>query len=74
MVREAELLARWGEECAIVRSMKRGARVYTCVVPYERHGKEEMEGACVCCRQTSLERFINRSVLERSCGDCGRMT
>ena len=39
-----------------------------------RHGrrKEEIEGACVCCRQTSLERFIDRCVSERSCGDCGR--
>ena len=26
-----------GEECANVRSMKLGARVYTCVEPYERH-------------------------------------
>ena len=29
------------------------------------HIKEEIEGACVCCRQTSLERFINRCVSER---------
>ena len=26
------------------------------------HIKEEIEGACVCCRQTSLERFIDRCV------------
>ena len=26
-----------GEECAILRSMKRGARVHACVGPYERH-------------------------------------
>ena len=41
-----------------------------------RHGhrKEEMEGACVCCRQTSLETFIDRCVSERSCGDSGRTT
>ena len=38
------------------------------------HIKEEIEGACVCCRQTSLERFIDRCVSERSCGDSGRMT
>ena len=31
------LLARYGEERVIVRLMKRGARVYTCVGPYERH-------------------------------------
>ena len=36
------------------------------------HIKEEIEGACVCCRQTSLERFIDRCVSERSCGDSGR--
>ncbi len=38
------------------------------------HGKEEMEGACVCGRQTSLERFIDRCVSESSCGDRGRTT
>ena len=32
MSREGE-----GEEGVIVRLMKRGARVYTCVGPYERH-------------------------------------
>ena len=26
------------------------------------HIKEEIEGACVCCRQTSLERFIDQCV------------
>ena len=35
------------------------------------HIKEEIEGACVCCRQTSLERFIDRCVSERTCGDVG---
>ena len=38
------------------------------------HIKEEIEGVCVCCRQASLERFIDRCVSERSCGDCGRTT
>ena len=38
------------------------------------HIKEENEGVCVCCRQASLERFIDRCVSERSCGDRGRMT
>ena len=38
------------------------------------HRKEEMEGACVCGRQTSLERFIDRCVSERICGDRGRTT
>ena len=61
-----------------MRSMKRGARV-TRVSDRMRdtrqgHIKEEIEGACVCCRQTSLERFIDRSVSKRSCGDSGRMT
>ena len=40
-----------GEECAIVRSMKRGARVYTCVGPYERHEawtQKGGDGRCVC--------------------------
>ena len=27
--------------------------------------KEEIEGACVCCRQTSLERFIDRCVSKK---------
>ena len=36
------------------------------------HIKEEIEGVCVCCRQASLERFIDRCVSERSCGDSGR--
>ena len=33
-----------------------------------RHGhrKEEMEGACVCCRQPLLERFIGRCVCVRN--------
>ena len=35
------------------------------------HIKEEIEGVCVCCRQASLERFIDRCVSERSCGDSG---
>ena len=51
MVREAQLLARLGEECAVVRSMKRGARVYTCVGPYERHKawtQKGGDGRCVC--------------------------
>ena len=32
-----------------------------------RHGliKEEMEGECVCCRQTSLDRFIDRCVCRK---------
>lgn len=38
------------------------------------HIKEEIEGVCVCCRQASLERFIDRCVSERSCGDSGRTT
>ena len=38
------LLARWGEECDIVRSMKRGVRVYTCVGPYERHEARTHKG------------------------------
>ena len=38
------------------------------------HIKEEIEGVSVCCRQASLERFIDRCVLERSCGDSGRTT
>ena len=37
------------------------------------HIKEEIEGVCVCCRQASLERFIDRCVSERSCGDCSLM-
>ena len=51
MVQEAELLARLGEECAVVRSVKRGARVYTCVGPYERHEawtQKGRDGRCVC--------------------------
>ena len=38
------LLARYGEECAIVRLMKTGARVYTCVGPYERHEARTHKG------------------------------
>ena len=38
------------------------------------HIKEEIEAVCVCCRQASLERFIDRCVSERSCGDSGRTT
>ena len=38
------------------------------------HIKEEIEGVFVCCTQASLERFIDRCVSERSCGDSGRMT
>ena len=38
------------------------------------HIKEEIEGVCVCCRQASLERFIDWCVSERSCGDSRRMT
>ena len=38
------------------------------------HIKEEIEGVFVCCRQASLERFIDRCVSERSCGDSGRTT
>ena len=38
------------------------------------HIKEEIEGVFVCCRQAPLERFIDRCVSERSCGDSGRMT
>lgn len=38
------------------------------------HIKEEIEVVCVCCRQASLERFIDRCVSERSCGDSGRTT
>ena len=61
-----------------MRSMKRGARV-TRVSDRMRdtrqgHIKEEIEGVCVCCRQASLERFIDRCVSERSCGDSGRTT
>ena len=56
-----------------MRAMKRGARV-TGVSDRMRdtrqgHIKEEIEGACVCCRQTLLERFIDRCVSERSRGD-----
>ena len=29
------------------------------------HIKEEIEAGCVCCRQASLERFIDRCVSER---------
>ena len=28
--------------------------------------KEEIEGACVCCRQTSLQRFIDRCVSKKA--------
>ena len=38
------------------------------------HIKEEIEGVFVCCRHASLERFIDRCVSERSCGDSGRTT
>ena len=37
------------------------------------HIKEEIEGVCVCCRQASLDRFIDRCVSERSCGDSKRI-
>ena len=36
--------------------------------------KEEIEGVFVCCRQAPLERFIDRCVSERRCGDSGRTT
>lgn len=39
------------EECAIVRSMKRGARVHTCGGPCERHGAwtgKGGDGKCAC--------------------------
>ena len=35
------------------------------------HIKEEIEVVCVCCRQASLERFIDRCVSERSCETVG---
>ena len=38
------------------------------------HIKEEIEGVCLCYRQASLERFIDRCVSKRSCGDSGRTT
>ena len=38
------------------------------------HIKGEIEGVCVCCRQASLERFIDQCLSERSSGDSGRTT
>ena len=60
----------------VVRSMKRGARGVSDHMRDTRQGhiKEEIEGVCVCCRQASLERFIDRCVSKRSCGDSGRTT
>ena len=68
------------KECTSVRSIfeERG-REFTCVSDRMRDTgqgniQEEIEGVFVCCRQASLERFIDRCVSERSCGDFGRTT
>ena len=54
-----------GEECAIVRSMKRAVRVYTFVGPYERHKAwthKGGDGRCVCMLYAGIAGEVYRSV------------
>ena len=64
--------------CGCEIDEKRGrefSHVWDCMRDMRQgHIKEEIEGVFVGCRQASLERFIERWVSERSCGDSGRTT
>ena len=63
--------------CGCEIDEKRGESLHVCDRMRDTrqgHIKEEIEGMFLCCRQAPLERFIDRCVLERSCGDSGRTT